>query len=85
MFAYKKITLRYHTFALGERKTATGLYGSNYRDRQSPIYAILWLHITQELHHLNWNWLCEVELVLKHRRIRRGSRDLVGNNNSIKE
>lgn len=84
MFAHKKITLRYHIFALRERNTATGLYGSNYRDRQSPIWYI-WLHITQELHHLNWNWLCEVDLVLKHGRIHQGSRDLVGNNNSIKE
>lgn len=51
----------------------------------SPLYGILWLHISQELHHLNWNWLCEVDLVLKHREIQQGSRDLVGNNNSIKE
>lgn len=33
------------------------------------LCSLFWIHITQELHHLNWNWLCVVHFVLKHRYI----------------
>lgn len=33
------------------------------------------MHITHELHHLNWNWLCVADFVVKHRPIPHGTWD----------
>lgn len=49
------------------------------------LCSLFWIRITQELHHLNWIWLCVVHFVLKHRHIPHVGTGLVGSNNGIKE
>lgn len=39
------------------------------------LCGLFWVHITQDLHHLNWNWLCVVHIVLEHRHIPHGDWD----------
>lgn len=39
------------------------------------LCSLFWIHITQELHHLNWNWLCVVHFALEHRHIPHGDWD----------
>lgn len=39
------------------------------------LCSLFWIHIIQELHHLNWNWLCVVRFVLMHRHLPHGDWD----------